>query len=197
MSKRELVFLLEEQSAAALLEALLPRFLHASIACTFIAFEGKQDLDKRLEKRLRYYLNPEARFLVLRDQDSFPDCRALKARLWEKCEAAGRAATTRVRIACTELETFYLADLPAVERALACRIVATLPPRARSRFRAPDQLGSPSRELQTLTQGQYQKVDGSRRIAAHLDLANTRSPSFSNLLRGIRQLEAELLALPA
>lgn len=41
-----------------------------------------------------------------------------------------------------------------------------------------------------------QKVDGSRRIGHHLDLRNTRSPSFANLLQGIRRLEAELLALP-
>lgn len=197
MSKRELVFLLEERSAVALLEGLLPRFLDASITCTFIPFEGKQDLDKRLEKRLRYYLNPDARFLILRDQDSFPDCRDLKARLWAKCQAAGRATTTRVRIACTELETFYLADLPAVERALDCRIVATLTPKAKAKFLVPDRLGSPSHELHTITKGLYQKVDGSRRIASQLDLANTRSSSFTNLIRGIQQLEAELLALPA
>ena len=87
---RELVFLLEEESAKALLEALLPRVLDVSIDTRLIAFQGKQDLEKQLVKRLRGYLNPRARFLVLRDQDSAPDCAVIKRRLVEYCEAAGK-----------------------------------------------------------------------------------------------------------
>ena len=44
---RELVFLLEERSASALLESMLPRMLDQSIAVRFVPFEGKQDLEKQ------------------------------------------------------------------------------------------------------------------------------------------------------
>jgi hypothetical protein len=70
---------------------------------------------------MRGYVNPEARFVVFRDQDSAPDCKAVKARLAEHCQQAGRAAKSLVRIACKELETFYLADLNDVEQGLALK----------------------------------------------------------------------------
>ena len=115
---RELVFLLEEASAKAMLEGLVPRLLDDRIQVRLIIFEGKQDLEKQLPLRLRGYLNPHARFLVLRDQDSAPDCKLVKHRLMRLCESAGRGAVSLVRIACRELETIYLADLKATESAL-------------------------------------------------------------------------------
>ena len=191
----ELVFLLEEASAAALLETLLPRLLDARIRPRFVVFEGKQDLERQVQKRLQGYLNPLARFVVLRDQDAAPDCRTVKAGLLAKCAAAGRAAHTRVRIACRELETFYLADLAAVEKALGQRKLAALQPKAR--YRQPDTgCTGPAAELKTLTNGAYQKVRDSRLLGQHLDLANERSASFKHLLGAIRRLQAELLALP-
>lgn len=75
---RELVFLLEEHSARAMLESLLPRILSNDIQYRLIAFEGKQDLEKQLERRIRGYQNSLARFVILRDLDSHPDCRAVK-----------------------------------------------------------------------------------------------------------------------
>ena len=41
---RELVFLLEEASAAAMLEGLLPRLIPSDVVHRYITFEGKQDL---------------------------------------------------------------------------------------------------------------------------------------------------------
>lgn len=191
---KELVFLLEEVSAKAMLESLLPRILHPDIRTRFIAFDGKQDLARQMLKRLRGYVNPQARFIILRDQDSAPDCVALKAKLTKHCQQAGQAEKTLVRIACKELETYYLADLPAVEQALNLDKIAQL--QGSSKFRSPDRLGNPSKELETLTKGAYQKVGGSREIGKYLDTGNERSPSFKNLVKGIRRMESELLALP-
>ena len=75
----EIVFLLEEVSAREFLKQLLPRVLPADreIPYRFIVFEGKQDLDRQIERRIRGYLNPQARFIVLRDQDN-ADCLELK-----------------------------------------------------------------------------------------------------------------------
>lgn len=191
---RELVFLLEEMSARALLESLLPRVLSEQIAHRLIPFEGKQDLEHQLARKIRGYRNPHARFIILRDQDSHPDCRALKQNLLDLCASTGRQDQCLVRIACTELETFYLADLQAVETALD---VSGLAARQQNRkFRAPDTLASPSQELKTLTGNRYQKVSGSRAIGLHIAADNERSPSFRNLMAAIRRMETALLALP-
>ncbi len=193
--RKELVFLLEEPSARALLETLLPRVLDPSIQPRLIPFEGKQDLEKRLVGKLRGYINPQARFIVMRDQNSAPNCGVVKARLLSKCAEAGKASVTRVRIACRALETFYLADLAAVEQALGCNGLSSQ--QASAKFRAPDYLESPDHELGRLTGQVYQKVRDSRLLGPLLNLDNERSASFKNLMRVIRYWELELLALPA
>ena len=86
----EIVFLLEEASAEAMLPGLLPRLLPEGTTIRYIVFDGKQDLEKQMVRRLRGYRVPEARFVVLRDQDS-ADCHVIKNRLLEMCpRQAGR-----------------------------------------------------------------------------------------------------------
>lgn len=190
---KELVFLLEEESAKAMLESLLPRILDAGIKPRLLAFEGKQDLEKQMVKRMKGYLNPHARFIVMRDQDAAPDCRAVKEALSARCAEAGRQGVAMVRIACHELESFYLADLAAVESGLG--ITGLAKHQSTAKFRSPDALQKPSNELLTLTKQRYQKVSGSRAIGHHLDAGNERSSSFKNLIAGIKRMELELLAL--
>lgn len=97
-----------------------------------------------------------------------------------------KAKDCLVRIACTELETFYLADLVAVEQGLEISGLAKL--QGTRKFRTPDRLGSPSRELKILTKNRYEKVAGSRAIGRCLQLDNPRSDSFRNLISGIKRL---------
>ena len=191
--RKELVFLLEERSAKVMLETFLPRMLDERIEFRLIAFDGKQDLEKRMVMRIKGYINNDARFIVVRDQDSDPNCVALKARLIDKCKASGRAAVSLVRIACRELETFYLADLNAVEKALCMKgLVAK---QQGAKFRNPDYLVSPSHELKILTKQKYEKIAGSREIGRYLEVDNVRSDSFRNLVQGIKRFERELLML--
>lgn len=179
---RELVFFLEEASAKALIEGLLPRIgVPGSVFCRFIVFEGKQDMEKQMERKLRSYLNPEARFIILRDQDS-GDCHIIKERLMEKCRNAQRK-TAQVRIICRELESWYLADLAAVSLAFGLPHIASR--QAESKYRNPDSMESPSAELKRMVPS-YQKVGGSRSIAPFLDLNNKRSRSFSHVVASIR-----------
>lgn len=188
---KELVFLLEEPSAKALLESLLPRLLTREVTCRYIPFEGKQDLEKQLVRKIRGYQNDQARFIVLRDQDSHPDCTAVKRHLLTLCEESGKAERCLVRIACRELEAMYLADLLAVEQAL--RLDGLSRRQQTKKFRSPDVLGSPSRELKVLTENRYEKVAGSRAIGQCLNLDNDRSPSFRNLITAIQRVENELM----
>jgi hypothetical protein len=190
---RELVFFLEEESARVLLESLFPRLIPKGhqIRPRFIVFEGKQDLERQLPKKLRGYLNSRARFIVMRDQDS-GDCRKVKRSLVALCPATHRPRT-KVRIACHELESFYLGDLRAVEYGLGIRGLAAKQDKAK--FRDPDQLVSPARELEKLTGNRYQKVAGSRAIAPHLNLKAPRSKSFRHLLQAVRTESQKLNVL--
>lgn len=184
---RELVFLLEETSAQTMLEGLLPKLLPEGTTVRYLVFEGKSDLEKQLVRKVKGYRNLEARFVVLRDQDSAPDCIAIKAKIASLCVSAGKPDAL-VRIACRELESFYLADLAAVENGLEIHGLAKR--QGHRKFRSPDYLGSPSKELEMLTKGRYQKVGGSRAIGLWLDPNNTRSDSFRNLVSGIRRIGA-------
>lgn len=187
-----LVFFLEERSARVLLEGLLPRFLPMDrIALRYVVFEGKQDLEKQLVRRMRHWRTPDTHFIVLRDQDS-ADCEDVKRRLVELCLEANRPETL-VRVACREIESWYLGDLAAVEKGLS---VPGLARRQLSRkFRNPDRLGGPSHELRRLTSGVYQKISGSRAIAPHLALdGSNRSESFQRFITSVRRVVKQDLA---
>lgn len=155
------------------------------VVVRYVVFEGKQDLQRQLERRLRGWLEPNTRFVVLHDQDS-GDCKLLKRQLQSLCVQA-RKPDVLVRIACHELESFYLGDLRAVEQALDIRGVARL--QASRKFRTPDALNNAAQELKQLTDQQYQKLLGSRRIGACLALdGSNRSVSFGHLVDGVRRL---------
>ena len=112
----QLVLFLEEPSAREMLNGLLPRLLPGDLAFRCVVFEGKQDLEKRLPGKLRGWRTPETRFVVLRDKDN-GDCTLIKENLAEICRNGGKPETL-VRIACHELESWYLGDLNAVGEGL-------------------------------------------------------------------------------
>lgn len=182
---KTLVVFLEEPSAAALLKVLLPPLLPSGCGLKCITFEGKQDLERNLERKLRSWLMPDTLFLVMRDRDS-EDFRIVKKRLVDICCRAGHPHAV-VRIACGELESFYLGDLEAVTSAFGCR----MPSDNSAKFRDPDHLNNAADELKRLTGGAYQKISGSREIARFLKTDGTnRSRSFNVLLEGVRRLLA-------
>lgn len=178
-----LVFLLEEASMKAFLEGLLPRLLPDEVDFILVPHEGKSDLQRSIPRKLRGWRAPGARFVIVHDQDS-ADCRTLKAELASLCAAAARPDTL-VRIACRELESWFLGDLQAVERALGVRQLARH--QANRKFRDPDTLGSPSRELTELVPG-YTKVAGARAIGRQLALEGNRSLSFRVFIDGVRSV---------
>lgn len=182
-----LVFLLEEPSAKAMLEGVLPRILPEHIDVRYMVFEGKQDLHKQLPKRMRYWQTPDTQFVVMRDQDN-GDCRLIRQQLLTLCAEAGRADAL-VRIACHELESFYLGDLRAVENGLSMTGLSKY--QESRKFRSPDGLSNAAEELKKLTIRRYQKLSGSRAIGPHLDITGlNRSFSFNVLIEGIRRITA-------
>ena len=181
---KRLIFLLEEPSAEEMLKGILPKILSGDVQPEFKVFEGKQDLEKRLLRTLKAWRIPHCSFVVMRDQDS-GDCHAVKQKLVDLCRQSGRNDVL-VRVACHELESFYLGDLAAVERGLSLAGLARK--QGKKKYRIPDRLGNPSQELIRLTSGLYEKMAGSRAIAPHLNIEHNKSNSFKILLAGIRKL---------
>ena len=185
---KRLVFLLEEPSAKEMLKAILPRVLPGDIYPEFKVFEGKQDLEKGLTRTLKAWRIPNCAFIVIRDQDN-GYCMDIKQKLNNLCQQANKD-NVLVRVACRELESFYLGDLRAVEKGLQLSGLAIK--QNKRKYREPDRLGNPSLELEQLTSGVYQKVSGSRAIAPHLNMEGNKSNSFKVLIAGILKLAATL-----
>ena len=114
---RRLVFFLEEPSAQKFLLRFLPKIGFQQ--CEYEIqrpYEGKRDLLKYFTDDLRDWRNPNDQFLILVDQD-MDNCQQLKddricAKARERC--GEQAEKMQVRIACWELEAWYLGDISAL-----------------------------------------------------------------------------------
>lgn len=178
-----LVFLLEEPSAQDALEGILPRILSDRLRVQYLVFEGKQDLERRMGRRMRAWLQPHTRFIVLRDQDS-GDCQKIKSHLVKLCHDAGRPDAI-VRIACRELESWFVGDLAAVSHAFSLPKLSEH--QRKAIYRDPDLLANPVSQLRKFIPT-YQKRDGARRIGPHLSLEKNCSHSFAVFIKAVREL---------
>jgi hypothetical protein len=180
-----IVFLLEEYSMKVLLEGLLPR-LFPDLPFLCVPHEGKQDLEKSIPRKLKAWREPGARFCVIRDNDG-ADCKVIKQRLIKLCKKGSRPDTV-VRIACQEIEAWYLGDLQATARAFQSNDLLEIGNQVK--YREPDSIVTPSLMLTELVP-EFQKVSGARRMGQELGRDNT-SPRYRALIAGIDLLAASL-----
>ena len=177
-----IVFLLEERSMKVLLDGLMPRiFPDLDFLC--VPHEGKQDLEKSIPRKLRAWREPGVRFVVMRDNDG-ADCKKVKSHLIDLCNE-GERKDTLVRIACQELEAWYLGEPDALAEAFhneQLRSIGTKAP-----YRIPDDVTRPSHEIEKLVP-EFQKISGARRMAQHLTTSGNNSTSFNVMVNGIRNL---------
>jgi len=178
-----IVCFLEEESAKVFLEGVFSRLLPDGNSVKYVVFEGKQDLEKQLVKKLRNWQGLDSVFLVMRDQDA-AICTTVKANLVRLCNEAQKP-TALVRIACHELESFYFGNLSAVEEALQVTLSSY---KNKAAYRIPDSIVNPSKELEKITGGIYQKIGGSREIGKVISLTDNSSHSFNALISGIQRL---------
>jgi len=168
------------------LKELLPRLcpeLDLFQDCVFIWHEVKQDLERSIPRKLRGRNVTDDLFVIIRDQDS-GDCVVIKQHLVDLCTQAGKSPAL-VRIACRELESWYLGDLAAVGCAYDS---PNLHRRQGSRkYRNPDSLGSPAKELKQLIP-EFTKLKGATAIGKEISLEANKSHSFNVLLSGIQRV---------
>jgi len=195
-------FLLEEPSAEAALNQLLPRLLldHETWHC--VPHRGKDQLLLRLPGLLKSYARrlaqePSLRIVLLMDADA--NCRKIKAELealvaaahlLTKTSAAGRPFYVLTRLAVSELESWFLGDREAIQAAY---------PRVHAHHfkgvrRDPDAIPDAWETLhRILRKGGYYltskaKVEWAENIAAHLDPMRSTSASFRYFCEGLAAL---------
>ncbi len=184
---KQLVFLLEEPSARDLLEGLLPRLLPETISVHYLVFDGKQDLERQIVRKLKGWRAPESAFVILRDQDA-AECRKVKAGLLRLVKESGREPAL-IRVACRELESWILGDWKGIADAFERPELALQAQKAA--HRAPDRLVRPVETLRKFIP-EYQKRDGARRVGPLLDPARNQSESFRVFCSGIQRLLEEV-----
>jgi hypothetical protein len=184
---KTIAFFLEELSAKVMLEGFIKAHFNydpAEFDLQYRVHEGKQDLENHLERKIKFWKTPDTVFIVMRDQDS-GDCLAIKKKLKKKCKAAGHPDAI-IRIACHELESFFLGDPAAIEKGLG--IHNLMKHDRRKLFQQPDSIDQPAKQLAYITKNKYQKIDGSRKIAPCMNPAINTSNSFNVLYKTLCQL---------
>jgi hypothetical protein len=187
-----IIFLLEEPSMKALLEALLPRVFPGWVAgqqFLCVPHEGKSDLDRSVPRKLSAWRIPGDRFVIVRDNDN-ADCVDLKQRLVDMCAKHGRPDTL-IRLVCQELEAWYLGDLKALAEAFDTPKADA--PALRKRFVDPDVWQKPSVEVQRLVP-EFQKGSGARLMGQHLSIEANASASYRAFMSGVQRLQDEMQA---
>jgi hypothetical protein len=183
--KQQVEFLLEEPSMANALKIILPQILpkgfELGINCFLRPHQGKQDLKKSIPKKIKtfskFYI--PSKIIIVHDQDS-NDCKILKSELAKLCGDNGNCPVL-IRIACRELENWYLGDMAAINK-----IYSDFKPknhRYKSKFRTVDNTHG-SDELESLIPT-FQKGYASRNIPYHMNIANNRSISFNHFIVGV------------
>ena len=174
-----LIFLLEELSMKEVLDILLPHILPENVDFKTIPHSGKSDLRRSIPHKLKAWRQPDTKFVIVQDQDS-ADCIKLKQDLLELAKPSGREVL--VRIACKELESWYFGDLSAVSKAYGKDITGLS---RKQKYRVPDCLNNPKEELRKLFP-KHQQLDGARKIAVHMDIAQNTSESFRFFVSGVK-----------
>ncbi len=207
-----LVIFVEGQSDKELISSFLPRLFpglqnygsteeyleereqpFSEVYFQCIVFGDKQELLQGCENKLKSWGIPNSVFMILCDQDN-DDCKKLKENFAEKCRKANKTNAV-IRIACQELESWYLGDLKAVE--LALDLPEGSLQRSGKRYGNPDNIQKPSKELQKITGGAYRKSIGSNRIGKFLDTNPDKnySKSFRIFVEGVKSICDRLMAV--
>jgi len=179
--------LVEEPSMEECLKEVLPKIVPVGWIMEENYFirkhQGKSDLQKSIHSKVRVFDNwhEPAALIILHDQDS-ADCKILKEDLSERC--GGHSIPILIRIVCRELESWYLGDLLAVEKAYPN--FKSIKYKRKATFRNPDLLNAKDKLKKILPE--YKEIASSREISKFMDVEQNRSISFNNFVSGIQTI---------
>jgi len=180
--------LVEESSMENLLEIVLPQILpigyDLGINCFVRPHQGKSDLKKSITKKVTAYQHfpKPVVLIVIQDQDS-NDCKKLKKGLIDLIMKINPEQPHLVRIACKELENFYLGDMRAIEAIYP--VFKANRQKRKAKYRNPDNVfGAYDLEQQIKT---FSKGYASKNIPRYMDLYDNSSPSFNQLITGVQR----------
>jgi len=181
-------FLLEEETMRLLLNNILDKIIPDK-QYKMIPFHGKMDLQASIPKivpTLSKHLN--AKIVIVHDQDNH-NCLELKKKLLNLSKHS--CCPILVRIACKELESWFLGDMKAIEKAF---------PKFKSKqyynkkkFRNVDHIQKPSiilkkliPELKNFDVIPKRKI--AENISVYMDVNDNKSPSFNQFLSGVQKI---------
>lgn len=179
--------LVEEPSMKNFLEIIFPKILPPGFElnnnCFIHPHQGKSDLQKSIPKKVLAYKRfpQKVKLIVVHDQDS-NDCLILKNDLLDLVKSQNKNQPCLIRIACKELENWYLGSLHSIEKVYPMFKASKFTNKAK--YRNPDNIfGAP--ELQMLIKN-FSKGFASKQIPKYMDLENNNSPSFNHLISGVQ-----------
>ena len=178
----KIVFLLEEESMKKVLMVILPKLMPQSYIFQCVHHNGRSALEKSIRIKTKGWREPNVRFVIVHDKDS-ADCKILKSKIFNMIFET-RRPDTLIRIVCTELESWFLGDLNAVEEAFHVDLSKK---KNKTIYKNPDVISNAKQELRRLVP-QYQPISGAERISKFLDINRNRSKSFQVFISGVRRL---------
>jgi Domain of unknown function (DUF4276) len=187
MNPTVIEILTEEPSMEYFLRGLLPRILPGDYAldqnCFIRPHEGKSDLKKSIPRKMSAYqhFGYPVKVLIVHDQDA-NDCVLLKKDLLALSKPT--SVPILVRIACRELENWYLGDFSALEQVYPEIRASELYRKAK--FRNPDNVFG-SKEIKSLSNN-FTKTGAARVLGPIIDVSENNSPSFQQFITGLSKL---------
>ncbi len=187
MNETVIEILTEEPSMEYFLRGLLPRILPNDYAidvnCFIRPHEGRSDLKRSIPKKIKAYprYGYPIKVLIIHDQDS-NDCLALKKTLSDLI--VDSSIPTVIRIACRELENWYLGDFHSLE--ILFPNIKANQLKQKAKYRNPDNLTG-SHEMEQLSKN-FSKAGTARSMGPIIEIDNNLSPSFGQFVTGIFKL---------
>lgn len=189
MEYKTLEILTEEASMDLFLRGLLPRILPEEYVlnenCFIRPHQGKSDLKKSIPTKIRAYskYNHPVKVLIIHDQDS-NDCVVLKNNLVSLIKNENTTIPFLVRIACRELENWYLGDPDAI--GIVYDDVNSNNIKEKAKYRNPDRT-SGAFELNSLSKN-FSKTEAAREIGKIINFEENKSESFNQFVKGLYKL---------
>ncbi|MCF8370702.1 MAG: DUF4276 family protein [Bacteroidales bacterium] len=173
-----------ENFLRVILPVILPEDYQLDVNCFIHPHEGKNHLKKSIPRKLRAYQRSgyPVKVLIIHDQDS-NDCLRLKNEFDVICQS-NITIPYLIRIACRELENWYLGDFQSIEKVYP--EIKASKYENKAKFRNPDNV-SGSHELELMTKN-FTKSFASREIPKYMDIQNNKSKSFNHFITGLEKL---------